>query len=301
MGEQSEYDDVIAMGEAVEQLGDEPPVIVEPKAEPKAEAEAPAEEQVLAEEELSGGLGETLVDESEEQLDIDKLLGLPRDPEAEAPKQAEPEEPAPVEGEPAAGSLAERVAELSGQLRVLREDNERLTTRQLREPDAAPPEAPAPELEQDMIDYLDPYINAAVEKRVGERLGKVEKAMEPVVNRTHNEQLTAVINSRVDFEFTSKDMDTLYTELNGMSEKDQAFYRDGGPAAVLLAKDLQSRGALGGGKKTTTRTSPLAARHHSEMGGASPANQEDMSEEEKVRRLMAMDPAAIRGMVDGLE
>ena len=303
MGENGEFAELIEMGEAVEQLGDEPPVFEEeptPATEAPAEAEAPPQEKVPVKEDPSGGLGEALEEPDDNRLDIDKLLGLP--PEGEVP----PEQDAPVEApapqpEPEAGSMAERMAELTGQMKALREDNERLAARQLQEPTPEPEGVPKPELEGDMKEYLDPYLDSYVEQKVNERISKLEKAVAPMAERTHNDQLTEVINSRVDFDFTSKDMAAVYKEVDGMSEQDQDFYRQGVPAAVLLANELHSRGALGGVKKTTPSTSPLAARHHSETAGFTPASPEDMSEEEKVRRLMAADPASIRAMVDGLE
>jgi len=299
-----DYDDVIEMGEAVKQLGDEPPVIEDPPA--PAEEPPPAEEKAAPppQEDESGGLGDPLEEQSDNQLDIDKLLGLDKAQQGEEqPEQDPPVEEAPPQEAPPPGSLEERFAELTGQVKMLKEDNARLATHKLQEPPTPPAEVPpAPELEQEMVDYLNPYIDAAVEKRVGERLGKVEKAIEPVVEQSHNDRLAGVIGQHVEG-FKPSDMTTLYKELDSgkLSEQDEALYRDGVSGAILLARELQGRGALGGVKKTTKRASPLAARHHSETSGFTPASQDDMSEEEKVRRLMAVDPAAIRDMVDGLE
>jgi len=292
MVDRGEFDDVIAMGEAVAQLGDEPPVIEEP-----APAAAPAQEHT------SGGLGDPLEEQSDNQLDIEELLGLKKAPEGEEPpKQDVPADDAPPQEEPAPDSVDQRFAELAGQLKMLREDNARLTARQLQESAPAADEPPKPELEPDMIDYLDPYIEAAVEKRLGERLGKVEKAIEPVVERTHNQQLAEFIGEHVEG-FKPSDMKALYAELNSgkLPANKEALYRDGPVGAILLAKELQSRGALGGVKKPTIRENPLAAAHHSETAGFTPASQDDASDDTKVSRLMAMDPQKIRDMVDGLE
>ena len=305
MVDRGEFDDVIAMGEAVAQLGDEPPVIEEPApvAAPEEAPPEPQPETVPAQESTSGGLGETLEGESDNQLDIEELLGLNKAPEGEEPpKQDVPVEAAPPQEEPAPGSIEARFAELTGQVQRLTEDNARLAARQLQESAPAADETPKPELEQDMVDYLNPYIDDAVEKRVLERLGKVEKAIEPVVEQSHNQQLAAVIGKHVDG-FKSSDMNALYAELNSgrLSEQETALYRDGPAGAILLAKELQSRGALGGVKKPTIRENPLAAAHHSETAGFTPASQDDASDDTKVSRLMAMDPQKIRDMVDGLE
>ena len=305
---QSEFDDVKAMAEAVEQLGDEPPVI-EPTPDP---AEAPPSADVVAvpqadpqaEDVKVGGLGEPLEQPEEESLSIDKLLGLDKPRGKEPPEQdTQADEPAVKDKpDPAPGSVEERMAEMAGQMRVLREDNDRLTQRQLTQEPTTTKEEDLPELESDVLEYLGPYVERLADKKVAERLDKLEKAFEPVLNQTHNAQLAHTIGRHVEG-FKPEDIDTLYTALEdkSMSAQDEALYRDGVSGAILLAKELQSRGALAGGKKTRQQPNLLASRHHSESTGAAPANQDDLSEEEKVRKLMATDPAIIRNMVDSLE
>ena len=90
-----------------------------------------------------------------------------------------------------------------------------------------------------------------------------------------------------------------------MSEDQRALYGNGGAAGlVLLARDLQSKGVLAGGKKKPQqRTNPLANRHHAEGGGPQPVAQDELSEEAKIRKLMATPGSEILKMLEeaGLE
>ena len=294
------FDEMIEMGEAVEKLGDKPPEI-KPDPVPESDGEATPEPTPEPEDVLSGGLGQPLEQEDESVLTVDQLLGLEDEVKSEdAPKQDEQDETPPEpEKEPKPGSMDERIRELTARNKKLEEDRDRFVERELGKGDGAPAEKTPgePELDPDVLEYFKTYSKAAL----ADDLSEIRNDLRPMKDQTHNDQLAGVINDHVDFDFKASDMAALYKEMEGMSEQDQAFYKDGVPAAVLLADKLHSRGALGGEKEPQKRTANLSSRHHSESTGAPPRDPGAMGDEEKARRLLAMDDNEILAILDRLE
>lgn len=310
------FDDFKEMAEDVDKMPDEFPeeeLKKELKGGPEPEedsqdAEGATVPEALDTEEVNvGGLGRSVDEPEEDDLSVEKLLGLTgKDQEGErSPKQDEQteadtgQEQAPSEPrQPQAGSMEARLQELAETNRRLIEQNDMLMKRALSDQRQQPPveQEQAPKLDQDALDYLTPLVKHIIDGDIEE----LRQDVRPLKETVHDQQLGEFLSTQVPG-FRPGDVKLLRQELEKMPESEQALYREGVAGAALLAMKLQSRGAVGAQKKQKQQVSPLAARHVSESAGTTRDDPDAVSDDEKIRRLNATPDEDILALMERLE
>jgi len=274
------FDEFAQAAKDMEELGDNPPEITQ-ESEPQEQAPvAPGDTQVV-DENLSGGLGERTVEVEDAPLSVEDILGIstPSTP-PDGTVQAEEEKPAESK-EPKTGTDA-RLSEMSEQLRHYREQNEKLTNKLLTEPghSGEPSDEQPVELDQDVVDYMAPYIEAGI----GKRMSVIEDSIAPMAKTAENQAIADQIALDVEG-FTVEDLPKLVDAFEAVPQDQRARYEGSIAGAALLAKKLAD-GGMFGKKRKTGSSNPLAQRHQTEGGsGVSRQQSDDMSEDEKVRRI----------------
>lgn len=314
-----EFDSAIEMGKAVEAIegmtpeqinaeidkqaaGDEAEGAETPPAEtpaPEADPPTPDPENVP----------DVTVEESHEPdptpgVDLDKLLGIGKPKSEEPPKQEDAQESKEPEGEqpehkvPAPGSVEERLADLSATVKFLKEDRDRLIDQSLNQgqPNQAEGEA-KPEIDPEVLEYFKPI----VQEVFGKQIDELTDAVKPIQEQNADANLSGLIGQHVKG-FKPEHMRALYDATKEMPDENKSLYTGSVAGAILLAKELKSRGALKGLKtEQKPNSSILAARHHAEITGPTPRDVDDMSDEEKARRLADMDGDKILDILDQME
>jgi len=300
-----DLDDVVEMGEIIDLVGEEPPKPEDYQAEapptPQGEEQAPQPEAPPEPEDMTtGGLDGPPIDDDEEHgpLDLDKVLGITKPAEGDpspAPTEEQPAEPAP---DPEPSATEQRFTDLTERLNKADALNEKLIARALgpEKPEELPAEPPADADDPDVTGYMEPHIERVLAKKFGLKPGDLDSVMK----NQEDQRLATMIGKHVEG-FKAENVQSLYDEIGKMSAEEQTLYRDGGAGAILLAKELQSRGAFGSPKKQEQRSSSLAKRHQSEATGSTPAGSSDMSDQAKARQLMAMDGDEVLRILDGIE
>ena len=292
--DQSKYDEMRAMAEAVAQMGDEFPMPTEGSqiepVTPTAAAEAVAVPVADPTADASAHDDEDFVRDG--QIDLDAILGIePKkapepQPKAEATEPAAPK-PAP-EHEPT--PMEKRLSEMAAEIRSLRESNDALTRRALADDKPQQQQAATDdddgELSPDVVAYLKKY---GVVTR--EDLSTIQKAVDPLLQQQEDQQIAAFVANHVDG-FKAEHMPALYDAINAMSEQERAWYA-GVQGAALLAASLVKRGALDLGTKSKTEPAPRTpnpalARHHTEAAGSRPPQSEAEQQLEWARKIAEM-------------
>ena len=245
-------------------------------------------------------------DEGAVELDLDALLGLSKPVAAPAPEE-DGGKTAPATSEPAPGSAEARIKELNDLLRREREEKDLLLRRALgTEPAPDQPDADAPVLDEPTREFLKPYIEAEVDRRVNERVGPLEQELAPTRQHAKDVALAQALSKTVGAGFTPEHVKVLHDAYNATTDEDlKAVYGDGLAGATALAHSLISRGVLDlAGSKPGQRVNPLVARHSTPSGGPAGGVDDARDEEAKIRAMMGADPetwlAALRKMgMDG--
>lgn len=305
------FDEVRQLGKLVEEMDENPEAYAEamanqgaaPAADPEAEP-APEYEQVTepeAQEDSSGGLSEALEVEDDVPLSVDDILGLngreSSPEETEAPAESEPAEP--VETPPS--GVDERLAEMASSNKELRAQVDLLTKRALQEPGPSNDGEVMPEAEEinpEVEDYFAPYVAKATAPLLA-KIAELETATAPAMKASQDQMMGEAISERVEG-FEPENVADLYKELDTMSDDDKARFGDDFAGAIALAGNMVNRGAFAPAKKVQT-TSPLAARSHSETSGPAPGASGDMTEEQKLKALLAMDPDKFLAQLDKMD
>jgi len=295
------FDDVKQMADLVEAMDANPEAYAEamanqgkpaadtadePEGEPASEYEQVVEPE--EQEDLSGGLSDALEVEDDAPLTIDDILGL--NSRESSPKETE----APAERKPAdtvetpTSGVDQRFAEMAKFNKELQERVDLLTKRALQEPVSSDGDDVLPaedEINPDVEDYFKPYVNKATAALRAE-IAELKAASAPALKASQDQMMGEAIAERVEG-FKPENVADLYRELDTMSDQDKARFGDDFAGAIALAGNMVNRGAFAGSKKQQT-TSPLASRSHSETSGPAPGADHSMTEEQKLKRLMAM-------------
>ena len=276
----NEREEMARMAEAAEAITDEQSVIDAMKAaEPVTEDPAPAKED------LSGGLDTGLTEEPEDNtIDLDAILGIsPKEPETPETEQA----PAP-EAPPEPSAEQQRISELSEQLRVSREQNDKFVEKALagRESEQTETAEPTEELDPEMESYMKGYIDNYMEKN-GMAPDQFRSALAPIQEQSENQQYAEAIAMRVPG-FKAEHMVAVREAYSKFPEGSQEanFYGQGAAGATQLAQDLVSRGALDVGQRKPNKSNPLANRHRSEAGATPPLTE---GEDDMAKAVRIMD------------
>ncbi len=287
-----QFDEFAQAAEDMKDLGDTPPVITQESAPPEETSDESGQFQV-ADENTSGGLGERAVEGEDAPFSIEEALGISTPATEEA--APEPAEEKPAESEAPDTSTEARFKEMSDRVRHTEEQN-RLLTEKLLQPDAPSGEQEAthmPELDQDVVDYMAPYIKAEVE----ERMKAIEASVEPMRRETENAALAEQIAEHVDG-FSVSDMPALFSAFDEIPKEKRPLYGEGVAGAIILAQKLTNEGKFGQKPKARSSNS-LAARHQTESGSGVAGHQTgETSEAEKIKRLNNMSDEAVRDILD---
>lgn len=286
------FDEFAQAAEDMEDLGETPPVITQ-EGEPREESSDESGQFQVADENTSGGLGERVVEGEDAPFSIEEALGIGTPATEEA--TPEPAEEKPAEPEAPDTSIEARLKEMSDRVRHTEEQN-RLLTEKLLQPDAPSGEQGAtqmPELDQDVVEYMAPYIKAEVE----ERIKAIEASVEPIRRESENAALAEQIAEHVDG-FSASDMPALFSAFDDIPKEKRPLYGEGVAGAIILAQKLANEGKFGQKPKARSSNS-LAARHQTESGsGISGYQTGETSEAEKIKRLNNMSDEAVRDILD---
>ena len=295
------FDEVRRMQAIADQMDEDPSVFeaevktesipdteqVQEEAQPVVTVEAP-------EEDLAGGLTESLEDGEDEPLSIDDILGLKPEDEPKEKTTPAAREATETVKTPEPSAIEARLAEMAKTNRELNEKVELLTKRALQEgiaPTANDVEGDHTDpLNPEVQEYLQPYLKAMLgfdpQEMIAENQ-RLKKITEPLLADAETREFGEEVAGYVDG-FKPEYMPQLISEHNGMSEEDKGRYTDDFKGAVRLATSMMNRGAFNKGKPKT-KVSGLAARHHSESSGPAPASTEGMNEAQKLEKLLNMD------------
>lgn len=282
-----DIDDVIEMGLEVEAAEGKTP----------EEAGIPEPQRESEESTYVGGLEDAPVIE-EDEVDLDEVLGIAPPPVAEETPPQETEEPE-EQPEPQEDGRDKRIAELAEQNRRMREQLDTLVTRELKRSEAPAEEQQAPEVDQEMVDYMTPIVNHIV----GPKLSEQQAATAAVVQAAQEKAMAEFIASKGVEGFSVEHLRVLKDEYDSMPDgSDDRDYYSGMAGAVMLARDLAEAGKLSVGqpKKTQSATAPLASRHRSEASGAAPRPAGN-DEEERAKRIMDLPVDEINKILDSWE
>lgn len=239
-------------------------------------------------------------------ISIDDVLGLvpagPKDEQDVEDAQVPADDTEPERREPES-RLEARLRELAEDNKQYRDENRELVKRLLdREKPGDKAAADDAESGEPLSDEVKEYFKQYGLVTKDEVMSELGDVLEPLRRQQHDQKLAEHIGQFVSG-FKAEHMSSLYQAIEKASEQDQALYRDGVAGAILLAKDLSDRGTLDlGQKKQKPKVSPLARRHHSEGAGTRPPSADSgTSDDEKLRRLMAMPNEDIRSLLERLE
>ncbi|MBM3494130.1 MAG: hypothetical protein FJX72_07405 [Armatimonadetes bacterium] len=217
-------------------------------------------------------------------LDLDAMLGLTAPP---------PAAPAPPPAEPPAGSAEARIKELNDRLRRSEEEREMLLRRHLADQpgDLPQPDPAAPVLDETTRDFLSPYIQAEVDKRVAERVAPLEEELAPIRQQSKDAALAGALTKIVGQPITAEHVKVLHREYDAITDDDtRAVFGNGLAGAVALAHSLISRGVLDlAGSKPRPSVNPLANRHATPTGGPAGSVDDARDEEAKIRAILGAD------------
>lgn len=302
-----EFDELIKMGELVDQIGEDFPSDGDLNNLPKPDAITVEDDdgdvyRMSVQDVEKEDDGAAVMEQEAESSDIslDELLGLKKRQPA---READPEPAQERAGKTAGGdtsdrqpsAIEQRMSEMSDEIRRLKDQNDLLIRRELATHDDQSAGAEqTEELSDDVREYFRKY--GLVTK---DEVSELQETLKPIREQKQREQLAAFIGNHVEG-FRAEHVPALIDAVNSMEGPERSLYEDGVAGAVLLAHNLVSRGALDLGKKKG-RVNPLVQRHHSESGGTTANGRDQMDEDAQVRALMAADPEAIRRMVDNLE
>ena len=274
------FDEFAQAEEDMKDIGDTPPVITQ-EGVPLEQPQEESGQFQVQDGGTSGGLGERTVEGEDAPFSIEDVLGIgkPSEP-VETEQEQAGEKPAESEEQPT-GTEA-RFSEMSEQLRNEREQTRLLTEKllQLNTPSGEPEASHVIDLDDDVKEYMKPYIEA----ELGSRMAAMEESLAPMKKASEDEALAGQISIHVEG-FTAKDLPKQQAAFNAIPDAQKGLYEGSVAGATLLAQKLANEGSFGrSGKKRTSNS--LAARHQSESGSGLSGNQSgDMSEADKIRRL----------------